>query len=209
MAGRPIGYERGGVVQGAMAHFWARGFGASDVDTLTRVTGLNRHSLYKAFGGKLGLFLDALLHYVEDVSAAYAEVLETGDGLAAIVAYFERITRGEGAPRGAQGFDQRGCLLVNTAIELGRSDPQVAELLDTYYARIESAFAGLIRRGQETGTIRRDLDPLVMARWLRVTGQGLSVSSRIGLVPGDLADVVRMALSPPNDQANNQEGERG
>ena len=105
--------------------------------------------------------------------------------------------------------DQRGCLLVTTAIELGRSDPQVAELLDTYYARIESAFAGLIRRGQETGAIRGDLDPLVMARWLRVTGQGLSVSSRIGLVPGDLADVVRMALSPPNDQANNQEGERG
>jgi TetR/AcrR family transcriptional repressor of nem operon len=205
MAGRPIGYERGEVVQGAMAQFWARGFGASDVDTLTQATGLNRHSLYKAFGGKRGLFLDALRHYVEDVSAVYANVLETGDGLADIVAYFERITRGEGAPEAARGFDQRGCLLVNTAIELGRSDPQVAELLDAYYARIECAFAGLIRRGQDKGTIRRDLDPLVMARWLRVTGQGLSVSSRIGMMPGDLADVVRMALSPQN----HREGERG
>ena len=205
MAGRPVSYERSEVVQGAMAHFWAQGFEASDVDALTQATGLNRHSLYKAFGGKRGLFLDALRHYVNEVSSTYADALETGAGLADIVAYFERITRMEGAPEAAQGFDQRGCMLVNTAIELGRSDPQVAGLLDTYYARIEGAFAGLIRRGQESGSIRRDLDPLVTARWLRVTGQGLSVSSRIGLMPGDLADVVRMALSPPE----HQEGERG
>lgn len=209
MAGRPISYERGEVVDGAMAQFWAQGFAASDVDTLTQATGLNRHSLYKAFGGKQGLFVDALRHYVEEVSSGYLALLESGTGLDDIVAYFERITGSademESVPGASHGFDQRGCFLVNTAIELGRSNPQAAAVLDTYYARIESAFAALIRRGQDGGSIRRDLDPQVTARWLRVTGQGLSVSARIGAMPGDLANVVRAALSPPG----NQEGERG
>ena len=94
-----------------------------------------------------------------------------------------------------EGYDHRGCLLVNTAIELGRSDSDVAALLDGYYARIERGFAGLIRRGQTQGSLRADLDPLITARWLRVTSQGMSVAARIGAMPQDLPQMMRLTLA--------------
>lgn len=202
MAGRPVSYDRDAVVDGAMVEFWARGFTTSDVERLTQAAGLNRHSLYKSFGGKRGLFLEALRRYVDEVAAAYVAMLESGTGLDDLLAYFERISgvqeqAGDHAP---QGFDHRGCFLVNTAIELGRADPDVAALLDAYYARIEDGFAGLIRRGQAHGSIRGDLDPQITARWLRVTGQGLSVSSRIGAMPQDLAQMMRLTLAPMTTQ---------
>ncbi|GAD47418.1 putative transcriptional regulator [Caenibius tardaugens NBRC 16725] len=208
MAGRPAKYCRETVIGNAMAEFWSRGFVGSDIDGLTGAAGVNRHSLYKAFGGKRGLFLDALRHYVDGVAAGYVKLLEQGSGLDDICAYFAYATgmrQVENPDAEPQGFDQRGCFLVNTAIELGHSDPQVTALLEVYYARIENAFAGLIRRGQESGSIRSDIDPHITARWLRVTSQGLSVSSRMGSVPGDLTGVVRMALAT-TEQAK---GERG
>ena len=196
-------FDDNAVLDAATDRFWRQGYAATSVRDLGDCMGLGAASLYNAFGDKRALFARCLDRYLDaNMRERIARHEARNPPRAAIEAFLA-----ESVERSLA--DRRGCLLVNTAIELGRSDPQVAELLDTYYARIESAFAGLIRRGQETGAIRGDLDPLVMARWLRVTGQGLSVSSRIGLVPGDLADVVRMALSPPNDQANNQEGERG
>ncbi|QZP09403.1 TetR/AcrR family transcriptional regulator [Caenibius sp. WL] len=202
MAGRPVSYDRDAVVDGAMVEFWARGFMTSDVEQLTQAAGLNRHSLYKRFGGKRGLFLEALRRYVDEVAAAYVAMLESGTRLDDLLAYFERISgaQGQADDPAPQGFDHRGCFLVNTAIELGRTDPDVAALLDAYYARIEEGFAGLIRRGQEAGTIRGDLDPQITARWLRVTGQGLSVSSRIGAMPQDLAQMMRLTLAPMTTQ---------
>jgi TetR/AcrR family transcriptional repressor of nem operon len=195
MAGRPIAYEREAVIDGAMDEFWARGFALCDVERLTLASGLNRHSLYKAFGGKRGLFLEALRGYIERVSAAYLAMLEQGKGLDDLLAYFELIGGAVADQEVCEGYDHRGCLLVNTAIELGRSDSDVAALLDGYYARIERGFAGLIRRGQTQGSLRADLDPLITARWLRVTSQGMSVAARIGAMPQDLPQMMRLTLA--------------
>ena len=195
MAGRPVAYEREVAIEGAMDEFWARGFALCDVERLTQASGLNRHSLYKAFGGKRGFFLEALRGYIERVSAAYLAMLEQGKGLDDLLAYFELIGGAVADQEACEGYDHRGCLLVNTAIELGRSDSDVAALLDGYYARIERGFAGLIRRGQTQGSLRADLDPLITARWLRVTSQGMSVAARIGAMPQDLPQMMRLTLA--------------
>ena len=189
---RPIAYDREQVVAAAARKFWEGGFDGCDIDTLTRSSGLNRHSLYKAFGGKNGLFLDALRFYVEKVAHDYVTTLEGSEGLDGIVSYFELAT---GVICDAKGYDGRGCLITNTVIELGRSNRAVSDIVDRYYARIERAFADLIRRGQDDGTIRRGLDPQATAQWLRLTSQGMSVSARNGAVPADLANIVRAALA--------------
>ena len=208
MAGRPVAYEREAVIDGAMDEFWARGFALSDVERLTQASGLNRHSLYKAFGGKRGLFVEALRGYIERVSAAYLAMLEQGAGLDDLLAYFELIGGAVADQEAAGGYDHRGCFLVNTAIELGRSDADIAAMLDTYYARIERGFAGLIRRGQAQGSLRADLDPQITARWLRVTSQGMSVSARIGAMPQDLPQMMRLTLGAAqrSHEGENQNG---
>lgn len=195
---RPVSYDRETVVALATLRFWEDGFADCDVDTLTRAAGVNRHSLYKAFGGKSGLFLSALDHYLADVAAPYIALLEGGAGLDELVAYFEIATGTiNGTGHGdIQGYDRRGCFITNTVAELGRSDPEVSAIIDRYYDRIEQAFAALIVRGQAAGSIRADLDPGATSRWLLITSQGLSVSARMGAVSADLPHVVRAALAP-------------
>lgn len=194
---RPVAYDRKDVVAAACQHFWNLGFEACDVDSITRTSGINRHSLYKAFGGKTGLFLDALHFYIEQIATDYLACLKHAEGLDGIVAYFDLAS---GVIGNANGYDRRGCFITNAVIELGRSNPSVSNLIDLYYARIEQAFCELVKRGQKGGTIRRDLDPRATAQWLLLTSQGMSVSARNGAVPANLSGLMRAALAEPSGQ---------
>jgi len=193
---RTAAYDRDAVVEQAVLQFWTDGFAPCDVESLTRASGLNRHSLYKAFGGKSGLFVEALNRYIARETAEYLALLEKGSDLDALVAYFERATKSIQAPRRADAEDRRGCLITNTVIEMGRSDPDVAEIIDGYFGCVERAFCNLIKRGQNNGSIREDLDPKATARWLFITAQGMSVSARFGRTFSELPQIVRTALAP-------------
>jgi len=189
---RPIAYDRDRVIELAARQFWEDGFGACNVDDLTTRAGVNRHSLYKAFGGKAGLYRDALDFYVASIAAPYLAILERGDTLDDLARFFATVAR--------DGFDARGCLVTNSVIELGRADAEVVSVIDRYYARYVAAFAGLITRAQAGGSIRRDLDADAVARWLLLTTQGMSVAARLGAPGPDVADIVRCALAPPQDR---------
>lgn len=194
---RTAAYDREAVIEQAVLQFWTDGFAPCDVETLTRAAGLNRHSLYKAFGGKSGLFIEALNHYITHEAAEYLALLEQGDDLSALISYFERVSESIEAPRGDGAQERRGCLITNTVIELGRSDKEIADIVDRYFARVERAFCRLIKRSQQNGSVRADLDPKATARWLLATAQGMSVSARFGRGLPGLPDIVRAALAPP------------
>lgn len=197
---RPARYDRETVVAAAMLGFWEHGYAGCDVDTLTRRAGVNRHSLYGAFGGKAGLFRAALEHYVARITAPYLAILEEGAGLDDLAAYFAAVAGDAGA-----GYDRRGCLVTNSAAELGDSDPAAAAIIAAYHERVERAFAGLIRRGQTSGSIRVALDPAAVARWLRMTAQGIGVAARFGQPVPDLAEVVRAALAADSPTLQGEE----
>lgn len=179
-----------------MLGFWDRGYAGCDVDTLTRRAGVNRHSLYGAFGGKSGLYHSALKAYVDRITAPYLALLEGGDGLADLLAYLDTVSDA------AAGYDHRGCLITNSITELGQDDPEAATIIQTYYDRLELAFAGLVRRAQAGESIRADIDAAAAAGWLLATVQGLSVSARSGRTLPRLTAVVRAALAknPPSLQ---------
>ena len=193
---RTAAYDRDAVIEQAVLQFWTDGFAPCDVESLTRAAGLNRHSLYKAFGGKSGLFVEAVNHYIAREAAGYLALLEKGSDLSALVTYFERATKSIQTPRNDDADERRGCLITNTVIEMGRSDKDVAEIIDRYFARVERAFCDLIKRSQKNGTIRADLDPKATARWLFITSQGMSVSARFGRTFSGLPEIVRAALAP-------------
>ena len=57
---RPRNFDEGVVVAQAAAVFGRLGFNAASIDDLVAATGLQRGSLYKAFGSKQNLFQQAL-----------------------------------------------------------------------------------------------------------------------------------------------------
>ena len=183
---RPIAYDAEQVLENALTQFWDEGFKRSSVDAIVAATALNKHSLYQSFGGKNGLFLQVLAHYRDHYGQRYLDILEQGQGLAALRAYFNEILG---------RTERRGCLLINTAIELGSADPHCQRLLTDYYDRIAAAFARALRQGQAEGSVRVGLEPDATARWLLRTLQGVSVGARLG-EKGEPVDHLLALLKP-------------
>jgi TetR/AcrR family transcriptional regulator, transcriptional repressor for nem operon len=169
--GRPASYDATAVEQAALEQFWAEGYKTSSVDLLVAGTGLNKHSLYQAFGGKSGLFARVLERYLTDYSHTFLAVFEQHRGYAALRKYLQTVLSSR---------NPRGCLLVNAAIELGESDPACHRLITDYYERLERCFAEAIAAGQQDGDIRLELAPRATASWLVSAMQGVAVGSRLG-----------------------------
>jgi AcrR family transcriptional regulator len=64
--GRPRSFIAEEVLDRVRAVFMTKGFAAASLDELAAAAGLNRPSLYAAFGDKEQLYIAALRFYVED-----------------------------------------------------------------------------------------------------------------------------------------------
>src|SRR5260370_32682165 len=103
--GRPRAYDPEVALQRAMEAFWDGGFSGTSLDDLSARMGMNRPSLYAAFGDKQGLYLKTLNSYIAGKRAAIAAALGSGrplrEALRAIYARMgDRFLAGEHVARG-------------------------------------------------------------------------------------------------------------
>jgi TetR/AcrR family transcriptional regulator, transcriptional repressor for nem operon len=109
--GRPRGFQDQAVADQILQCFWRLGYHGTSIDDLTAATGLNRASLYNAFGDKEAMFATALSRYAETIAMPWITAAGRLDD-------HRRLLRGLAATAGADP-DHRGCLMVNTAVERG------------------------------------------------------------------------------------------
>jgi len=77
-----------------MRNFWASGYDGISVDTMCRVTRMSRASLYQTYGGKQGLFLASIDHYVDTrVSRVAASLGPQGTLTDDLTRFFEEVVR--------------------------------------------------------------------------------------------------------------------
>src|SRR5215467_1073261 len=74
--GRPRSFDAEEVLGRVRRVFMEKGFSAASLDDLAAAAGLNRPSLYAAFGNKEQLYVQALQHYGARILAALEEVLK-------------------------------------------------------------------------------------------------------------------------------------
>jgi TetR/AcrR family transcriptional repressor of nem operon len=89
----------------------------------------------------------------------------------------------------------RGCLCVNTAVELGPRDPEIAAMLQAHARRVVTLFAERIEAGQRQGEIAERVDARATGRFLLLTLYGITVGGKTGMGARKLDEVVRVALS--------------
>jgi TetR/AcrR family transcriptional regulator, transcriptional repressor for nem operon len=134
---RPPTYLRQDVVKAAMEAFWDDGYHGTGMSELEERTGLNRSSLYLAFGNKRALFASALESYIEDVLDPLLAPMELDPpGPGAIATFFSGVKE---IVAGSHG--RRGCLMVNTAAELAMADDDAAARCAAFRDRLRRAFA--------------------------------------------------------------------
>jgi AcrR family transcriptional regulator len=144
---RPRTYVRDEVVSRAADLFVRKGYEGAHLEELVRVTGLNRFSLYKEFGGKEGLFQAALDAYLERMDSLGAILRREPRGLSNLRVFYADLL--------SRDFPH-GCLAVNTIREKHVVPERVFATIERFAADSEEQLRGNLAAARERGGTGRD-----------------------------------------------------
>src|SRR6201993_1467564 len=74
--GRPRGFDENAALEAAMRVFWAKSYEGATLSDLTSAMGINKSSMYAAFGDKAALFRRAMERYQEGPMRYMRDALE-------------------------------------------------------------------------------------------------------------------------------------
>ncbi|TDD32038.1 TetR/AcrR family transcriptional regulator [Nonomuraea terrae] len=185
---RPRTFEEDHALEAAMRAFWNAGYEATSTQDLCAATGLGRSSIYNTFVGKRELFLKSLRRYTEQRNARLAEVME-GD-----LPIREKVRTVLWWAVDSDPADPPGCLVVNTAVELGPRDSEIAELVRRDGERRVEIMRAALERARARGELGPDKDPLALARFVSAAVGGLRVSARGGADRAALESIANITL---------------
>lgn len=189
-AGRPREFDADQVLQSAMEAFWERGYDATSVSDLLEATGLQKGSLYQAFGDKRSLYLSVLRRYL-DAGASHAAAALGGAGSPR-----ELLARWlEQSVAGCDGAGGRGCFAVNAQVELGPRDEDVGAALEAHFRALGRLLEGVVARGQAQGELRGDASAKDLADFLLVFLTGLQARARWRMPRARARKLVASALA--------------
>src|SRR6476660_204375 len=190
--GRPRAYQPEVALAKALDLFRRDGFAATSLDDLSAVTGMNRPSLYGAFGDKRDLYIKSYQRYRDDARAAMLEVFRAEAPLR------ERLQRiyaialdiylsGEYGPR--------GCFTVMTAASEAVADPQIRALALQGVVELDRAFAACFRLGQERGELPDSADPVVLGQLASAAIHTIAIRARTRVPRKELEAIVNGAIN--------------
>lgn len=147
---RPKEFEVNPVLDAVVNSFWSRGYEATSMSDLENATGLSRSSLYSTFGNKRELFDAALGRYNDETVEPTLQALEGPNaGIAELRQYFSILAA---TFRSEPELAVRGCLIVNTMVELAAQDDAARAVTSAHFARVQGAIEnGLKGGGKFTG----------------------------------------------------------
>lgn len=188
---RPREFDADAALDRAMRLFWARGYHATSVQDLMKAAGVQKQSLYGAFGDKRSLFLKCLNVYSQKTLTEIQRMLrETDSALAGIERVMRFVTQSAESKKCPPG-----CLMANTALELGLHDPEIADEVRRMFRATEKMLADAVRRAQAQGEVARSLDPIAIGQGLANTINGIRILEKTGASRQQVRAVVETALA--------------
>src|SRR5271155_62686 len=159
---RPREFDETAVVDAAIQCFWAKGFEATSVRDLSDEMGITGASLYNAFGDKRALYRRALDLYIAESFVKRARGIErTLPPREAIGAFFREIIE-----RSLKDRQRKGCMLVNSALEMAPHDREFQKIVADILVEVEMFFRRLVQAGQRNGSVSRSEPADDLARLL-------------------------------------------
>jgi AcrR family transcriptional regulator len=203
--GRPRAFEAETALTHAMDAFWKDGFAATSLDDLSAATGLNRPSLYGAFGDKRALYIQAYRRYREHVREAFAplfaERAPLRDKLRRILlAALDLYLSGEEGPR--------GCFTVLSAASDAIADPEIRKIVGEAIDNTDRAFERLFEGARAEGELPAEADPRRMARMTSATIHTLSIRARARIPRAEIEPIIDDAVQTICGPARRQGGAR-
>jgi AcrR family transcriptional regulator len=186
--GRPRGFDADAALDRAAEVFWRRGYEGASLNDLTDAMGINRPSMYAAFGNKEQLFQHAVARYAQEDMAYAREALAEPTAYAVIEKFLranaDALTRTDRPP---------GCLSIQGGLAGGSS----AEFLAASRLAGEAALASRLASAPD---LAAGTDPAVLARYVMVVSEGNAVHAAAGVDRASLHATVDIALRAVKSQ---------
>jgi AcrR family transcriptional regulator len=188
--GRPRAYEPDVALGRALDLFRKEGFAATSLDDLSAATGMNRPSLYGAFGNKRALYIKSYRRYRDDARAAMLDIFRSEmpirKRLARIYAVALDIY--------LSGESPRGCFTVITAASEAVFDPEIRSMVLEGFDELDKAFAACFRQAKEKGELGEDADPDVLSQLASAIITSIAIRARAGVPRKELEAIVKGAI---------------
>lgn len=175
--GRPRAYDPEAALDSILDVFWRAGYAASSLDDICEATGMNRPSVYAAFGDKRTLFLKAIERYREisrgHMRASFGPDMPIREKLKgaytrALNLYFS----GADTPL--------GCFMVGAVVNEAVGDPEIRAAFAEGLKQFDRAFTEQIANAQKRGEISGARDPEALGQLASSALYYLATRSRSG-----------------------------
>ena len=177
--------------------FWSRGYEATSVRDLADSMGIGGASLYNTYGDKRALFVRSLERYANrSMRERIARLEANRQPKEAILAFLAEII-----DRSVADPDRKGCLLVNSALDVAPHDAEIGKAVGDYLGEIRAFFRRNIEAARKAGQVPRRLDTEAVSGHLLGVLLGIRVLARTGAKRKLLESVAQPALELLGDKA--------
>ena len=188
--GRPRNFDENRVLTAALEVFRIQGFSATSLDDLTAATGLNRPSLYGAFGNKQALFLAAVKFYWATTGQLFQEALFTGSTLendlnSLFEVQIEIISRN---PIG-------GCVVACSLPEGASEEPAFMELYHSIFRQSDKVVAARLQKALDEKELAVGTDIQRLGGMVVNEVFGISLRARAGASKEELTTQARFGVA--------------
>lgn len=173
---RPREFDHDDVLRVAFDQFWRKGMRGTSLSDVARDAGVQRGSLYNAFGSKEALILRAYQRYADEYLGAVAKALGSGTLRERLAAFFDLTIKNF-----RSGSPPRGCPTTRGLMELAAFENEglaedarqaFADLVARITGLIEDALSRAVERGEFNGA------PEIAALHIVTVTRGLAVLER-------------------------------
>jgi AcrR family transcriptional regulator len=201
--GRPRSFDKAKALDRAMHVFWKVGYEAASMSDLTRAMGINRPSLYAAFGDKEALFFKVMDRYGE---LSFASIGFGSDAPTAR-AYVEGVLRGAADWHTAPDTPP-GCLMVVGALASGAKSAAIRAEMKKRRAADEAVVWKRLEQAKTSGELPQDANPADLARFVMTVIRGMVVAAVGGASRDELEGVIRTAMRAWPDMSKTNRSRR-
>src|SRR5579864_6259150 len=173
--GRPRAFDIDKALDRALKVFWRKGYEVASLLDLTKAMGINRPSLYAAFGNKEALFRKAIDRYRKGPASHVRAALQEATARAVV----ERLLSGS-IELITDARNPRGCFMVQSALACGDTADSVRREMVKQRISGEAALRARFERAIAEGDLASNSDPADLARYVTLVTYGMAVQAAGG-----------------------------
>jgi len=188
--GRPREYDEEMALEAAVQVFWTKGFSATSLDDLSTAMGMNRPSIYRAFGDKEAIYRQALMHFCKLMDAAFAQTMLAENDVRDALTRFYRAA----VTTYTAGEQPRGCMVMSTAVAAATGHPEIQADLLAITRDLDKKMATRLQQAVDDGQLPATFDVSGRAAVAQSLLHSLSLRARAGESQRQLHRIIKTGV---------------